>query len=176
MKTIVIYKSKIGFTKKYADWIAESLSSDIYEVSKVNIDMLSSYDTIIYGGSLYAGGILGVKIITENIDKLNDKKVIVFATGASPLKESVVNEVKNKNFTNDQLNCIKFFYMRGGFDFSKLNLVDKFLMNMLKWKIKSKGKEKLTGDEIGMLSIYDKPVDYTLKKNIDSIINYVNQK
>ncbi|GEA31640.1 flavodoxin [Clostridium beijerinckii] len=28
MKTVVIYKSKTGFTKKYAKWIAEELSAD----------------------------------------------------------------------------------------------------------------------------------------------------
>ncbi len=27
MKTIVVYKSKTGFTKKYAEWISEELST-----------------------------------------------------------------------------------------------------------------------------------------------------
>ena len=47
-------------------------------------------------------------------------------------------------------------------------------MTLLKWKIRSKKKEELTTDEIGMLAVYDKPVDFTMKKNIDSIITYVN--
>lgn len=37
MKTIVIYKSKTGFVRKYAEWISEELSADIYDVSDVNI-------------------------------------------------------------------------------------------------------------------------------------------
>lgn len=49
-------------------------------------------------------------------------------------------------------------------------------MSILKWKINSKKKEELTSDEIGMLAIYDKPVDYTLRKNIDSIIDYLKSK
>ena len=174
MKTVVIYKSKTGFTKKYAEWIAEDLSADIFDVSKVNVNMLTSYDTIIYGGSLYAVGISGIKIITENIEKLKDKKVIVFATGASPLSDDVINGVIDKNFTTEQQKCIKFFYLRGGFDFSKLNLFDKTLMTLMKWKIKNTKPEDLTPDEIGMLTIYDKPVDFTMRKNIDEIINHVN--
>ena len=83
MKTIVIYRSKTGFTRKYAQWITEALSADIFDISKVNDNMLSDYDTIIYGGSLYAAGITGVKYIKQNLAKLKDKKVIVFATGAS---------------------------------------------------------------------------------------------
>ena len=174
MKNIVIYKSKTGFTKKYARWIAEDLSADIFDVSKVTMSILTSYDTIIYGGSLYAGGIIGVKLIKENINKLKDKKVVVFATGASPLREDVINEVRNKNFTKEQQEDIKFFYLRGGFNYSKLNPFDKFLMILLKWKIKTKKEEELTNDEIGMLTAYDKPVDFTMKKNIERIITYVN--
>ncbi|AWK52850.1 flavodoxin [Clostridium beijerinckii] len=174
MKTIVIYKSKTGFTKKYAKWIAEDLPADIFEVSKVTINKLIEYDTIIYGGSLYAVGINGVKLITQNINKLKDKKVVVFATGASPSREDVVNEIRNKNFTKEQQEHIKFFYLRGGFNYNKLNPFDKILMLLLKWKIKNKKKEELTNDEIGMLAIYDKPVDFTMKKNIERIITYVN--
>ena len=174
MKTIVIYKSKTGFTKKYAKWIAEDLTADIFEVSKVTINKLIEYDTIIYGGSLYAVGINGVKLITQNINKLKDKKVVVFATGASPSREDVVNEVRNKNFTKEQQEHIKFFYLRGGFNYSKLNPFDKILMLLLKWKIKNKKKEELTNDEIGMLAIYDKPMDFTMKKDIERIITYVN--
>lgn len=173
MKTVVIYKSKTGFAKKYAEWIAEDLSADIFDVSKVKIQMLTEYDTIIYGAGLYAVGINGVKLITQNLDKLKHKKIVVFATGASPLREDVINDITNRNFTPDQLKYIKFFYLRGGFNYSILKPFDKFLMTLLKWKMKSKNKKDLTADEIGMLAIYDKPVDFTRKDNIDKIINYV---
>jgi hypothetical protein len=46
------------------------------------MSILASYDTIIYGGSLYVRGIIGIKLIKENINKLKDKKEVVFATGA----------------------------------------------------------------------------------------------
>lgn len=170
MKTVVVYKSKTGFTKKYAQWIAEDLSADIFEVSKINIDMLTSYDTIIYGGSLYAVGILGVKNITKNIDKLKDKKIIVFATGASPSRIEAINEVKDANFTNEQQKYIRFFYLRGGFNYSKLSTFDKFLMTLLKLKIKM--KKELTSDEKGMLACYDRPADFAKKTNLVELIKY----
>ena len=173
MKTIVIYKSKTGFTKKYAEWIAEELSADIFDASKVNINMLNKYDTIVYGGSLYAVGIIGVKLIKKNINKLKDKRLVVFATGASPSRDNDINQIINKNFTVDEQKYIKFFYLRGGFNYKKLNPFDKFLMTLLKWKIKSKKQKELSADEIGMLAVYDKPVDFTARKNIDEIIAYV---
>ena len=174
MKTAVIYKSQTGFTKKYAEWISEELLADIFEVSKVTSDMLIRYDNIIFGGSLHAVGISGVKLITENINKFKDKRVVVFATGASPERENVINEVNNKNFTEDEQKSIKFFYLRGGFNYKGLKIVDKFLMQLLKFKIKSKKREELTSDEMGMIAVYDKAVDFTRKKDIDKIIDYVN--
>ncbi|WP_026888656.1 flavodoxin domain-containing protein [Clostridium beijerinckii] len=174
MKTVVIYKSKTGFTRKYAEWVAEELSADIFNASKVNINTLNKYDTIIYGGSLYAVGIIGIGLIKKNINKLKDKRLVVFATGASPSRDNVINEVINKNFTVDEQKYIKFFYLRGGFNYNKLNFFDKFLMTLLKLKIKNKKKEDLSADEKGMLAIYDKPVDFTDKKDISKIITYVS--
>jgi len=174
MKTVVIYKSKTGFTKKYAEWIAEKLSADIINASKVTTNTLTAYDTVIYGGGLYIIGINGVKLITQNIDNLKDKKVAVFATGATPSREEAISEVRDKNFTFEQQKHIQFFYLRGGFDYSNLKPFDKVLMILLKWKMKMKREKELTPDERGMLASYDKPVDFTRRKNIDEIIAYVN--
>ena len=175
MKAMVIYKSKTGFTKKYSEWISEELSADIFDISDVTTNMLTAYDSVIYGGGLYAAGINGVKFITQNLDKLKDKKVVVFATGVSPLRDDLVREVKDKNFNSEQQKVIRFFYLRGGFDYRKLNLLDKMLMTLLKTSIKwkKKKKKKLTSDEIGMLEIYDKPTDYTRKNKISELIAYV---
>ncbi|ACL75015.1 flavodoxin domain-containing protein [Ruminiclostridium cellulolyticum] len=176
MKAVVVYKSKSGFVKKYAQWIAEELQADIYEASKIDVNMLMLYDTIIYGGGLYAVGINGLKILTKNLDKLKDKKLVAFATGATPSRSEDIEKVKNANFTPEQQKYIRFFYLRGGFDYTRLKLIDKVLMNLLKLKIKSKNKNKLIPDEKGMLAAYDEPIDFTSKKNIEELILYVKAK
>jgi menaquinone-dependent protoporphyrinogen IX oxidase len=172
MKIVVIYKSKTGFTKKYAEWISKELSADIFNVSKVTTNILTAYDTVIYGGGLYIVGINGVKLITKNLDKLKDKKVVVFATGMSPFRVEAINEVRNKNLTTEEQKHIQFFYLRSGFDYSKLKPFDRLLMTLLKWKIKI--KKELTPDERAILASYGNPVDFTRKKNIDEIITYAN--
>lgn len=172
MKAVVIYKSQTSFTKKYAEWIAEELGADIFHVSEANVDMLKNYDTVIYGGGLYASGINGVKFITENSESLKGKKIIVFATGASVGRAEEVDGVKNKNFTAEQQKYIKFFYLRGGFNYEKLSTLNKILMTLLKWKLKT--KKDLTPDERGMLASYDHPVDFVKKKNVQELVAYAN--
>lgn len=174
MKTLVIYKSNTGFVKKYAEWIFQDLSADMIEVLMANPAMLCSYDTIIYGGSLHAAGIIGLNFVKENLAKLKDKKVIVFAAGATPYREETIKEVRNKNFTPQEQEQIKFFYLRGGFDFSKLKLLDKLLMTILWIKIKMKKQHELTSDEKGMLAAYHNPADFTKKEYIKPLVDWAN--
>jgi len=86
MHTIVIYRSKSGNTRKYAEWIAEELGADLLEASRCGIERISQYDTVVYGGGLYATGINGVKLITNNLRRLKGKKIAVFATAGSIIK------------------------------------------------------------------------------------------
>lgn len=174
MKTLVFYNSKTGFVKKYAEWIAEELKADLLTFENVDCSTLQSYDTIVYGGGLYAGGINGVGKIKRNLTKLEGKKVIIFVSGASPWSEKVLNEIRNKNFTPEQQQKIKFFYLRGGFDLTKLGFFDRFLMKLLKMKIMSKKKKgiPLDGDETGMLNAMENPVDFTKKENINELVDH----
>lgn len=171
MEIIVLYKSKGGFAKKYAQWIAQELEADLYDASNISVDHLKAYDRVVFGGGLYAVGINGVKIITNNMGVLKGKKIAVFATGASPGREEVIQEVKDNNFTPEQQNDIGFFYLRGGFDYAKLGVIDKILMKLLKLKLSS--KKDLTADETGMLMAYSNPVDFTRQDKIAPLVDYI---
>ena len=172
MKIIVAFKSKSGYTRKYAEMIAEELSADIYDASNITLENLKNYDVIIYGGGLYAGGINGIKLIKNNLDELKDKKIVVFAVGATPGRKDEIKHIIDTNFTESECEKFKFLYLRGGFDFSKLGLIDKILMLMLKIKLKS--KKNLSLDEKGMLEAYSTSVDFTRRKNIEELISFVN--
>lgn len=173
IKSVVVYSSITGFTRKYAEWIAEDLSCDIYSVKDITLEKLLEYDIIIYGGSLHASGITGIKIIKTNLSKLTNKKLVIFATGASPYKEKLLDEIREKNFTPEEGKQVKIFYLRGGFNYSKLNLTNKVLMFLFKWSILMKPREKRTPDEISMLASYDHPVDFTKQENTKEILDFI---
>ena len=169
MKTIVAYKSKPGYTKTYAEWIAQELGCDIKENAELS-DIIG-YDTIIYGGGMYAGGFNGVKLITKNLDKLSGKKIVLFAVGSNPGREHEMQPFWDKVLTAGQQEIIGHFYLRGGFDFSKLTSGDKILMKMLRVRLQ-KLKER-SEDEQGMLDAYDTPVDFRNRENIRPLLDYV---
>jgi len=168
---VVVYRSKSGFTKRYAQWISEELKCDLLQGKKVSVADLQKYDIILYGGGLYAIGLNGIKLITKNFNELKNKKLFVFGVGATPVRSETTQEVMNANIPSQQQGKIEFFYLRGGFDYKKLSPMNKLLMYLLKIKLK-KAKDP-DADSRGMLASYTHPVDFVKRKNIEQIINRI---
>jgi menaquinone-dependent protoporphyrinogen IX oxidase len=171
-KTAVVYRTKYGSTKKYADWIAEAVGADLLDAAKIRIGDLLGYDTIIYGGGLYAGGILGFSLIKKNYEKLSGKNLIVFAVGATLKKEDAAKEVKEINLP-EEMRSIPFFLLRGGLNYKKMNVIDRVLMFLRVNSIKKKDPGTLDNDSKGVLATYGKVVDFTSKKAIEPIVSLI---
>lgn len=73
MKTIVIYNSQTGFTKRYAQWIAEETGADCYELSEAKKKNMDEYEAIIYGGWACAGSISKLSWFKSNIERWSGK-------------------------------------------------------------------------------------------------------
>ena len=173
MKNIVIYKSKYGSTKQYAKWIAEELECECFDAKEVKAEDLVKYDTIVYGGGLYAEIINGVHLITKNFELLKDKKVAIFTTGITPLdcREYYDNEVFEKNFKNGLPENVKIFNYLGKMILSELTLVHRTALKTLK-KIMS-GKENPTEMEKLLVELCDADGDFSDKAEIKTLIEYI---
>ncbi|HSR04001.1 MAG TPA: flavodoxin domain-containing protein [Proteiniclasticum sp.] len=176
MKAAVLYRSKTGFTKKYAEWIAEDLSVDAHDLDDVRnlSELLQGIDTLVFGGGLYAIGINGLKKLLADESMRDIRNVFIFCTGLSIDSDEVQREIYENNIKDiDKLN-IKLYYYRGGFDFKKLNRLDQLLMRILKLKIVLKKKRKaLASDEVGMLAVFNRQVDFTDQKLIRKLVQDV---
>lgn len=172
--TVVVYKSRYGSTKKYAQWISEEIKADLFDKSKIDISKLKEYDTIIYGGGLYASGISGVSIIINNYEKLKDKRLVVFTVGlGSTDREEVFIPIIEKNFSKEMLEKIKFFHLRGGIDYKKLGLVHRSMMAMLKLVICRKDPNELSDEDKEFLDTYGRQVDFADKKTIVPLLLFL---
>ncbi len=173
MKALVIYRSKTGNSKVYAKWIARQIGGDLREYKTVSPSIFVAYDTIIYGAGLYASGINGIRLITDNLQALKDKQVIVFATGATPERPETTEWIRNRHFTPEQQRLVQFFYLRGGFDFRKLHPADKMLMTLLRWRLML--KQDKSPDDRGMLAAFSHPLDFTQQQNLAPLLLSLRQ-
>ncbi|MDR2697614.1 MAG: flavodoxin domain-containing protein [Holophagales bacterium] len=163
----VIYKSAYGTTKRYAEWIADELDAELMEYKTVSSSLLGEYDIIVYGGGLYASGILGADLVA----KRHCENIVLFTVGlANPAKTDYTEIMEKSGLTEGA----GVFHLRGGIDYKKLNLVHKGMMAMMKkMSIDKKSYEELNSEERAFVDTYGGKVDFTDKGAIAPLIEYV---
>jgi len=173
MNPVVVYKSKYGSTKTYAEWISKELGCSVFDAKDVKINDLLKYDTIIYGGGLYAEVIAGVTLITKNIEKLEGKRIVVFTTGITPIncRDYYDKLVVEKNFKGYTKERIKVFNFLGKMILDELSFVHRTAIKSLK-KLMSE-KENPSEMEKLLITLCDCDGDFTDKNSITELIDYV---
>lgn len=168
MKTIVIYNSQTGFTKRYAQWIAEATGADCFELSEAKKKNMATYGAIIFGGWACAGGISKLSWFKGNIDKWADKKLIAFCVGGSPIDNPEIEIALKQNFKESELKKVNVFYCPGGFNYEKMSPPSKFMMKIFIKTLKAK-KDKTEADK-EMIKMISTSYDISDKKYIEPIL------
>lgn len=148
MKGIIIYGSKYGSAEKYANELGRLLCFDVCDHSNLETSP-NSYDTIIYGGSLYAGKVIGLEKTLKKFPDIDGRKLIIFTVGLrDPQSALNVNEAKGAVakalqsaglvYFDDQV-----FLLRGRMKSEKLNFVHRMMM-----KYVHSHPEKIMADQL----------------------------
>ncbi len=169
MKTAVIYTSQTGFTKQYAEWIAEDVQGDCMTVAEAEKKDLSGYDAIVFGGWCFAGSIKKLDWFKKKAAQWTDKKKIVYAVGASPLENPELQEGLRKNFTDEEWAQISVFYCPGGLCYEKMNGVSRVMMKMFVRMLAKNKSEK----EQAMAKMLSKSYDISDRKYIALMVEYL---
>ncbi len=155
MKTIVIYTSQTGFTKRYAEWIAKRMNADILnlkDVRKKADGFFDGYDAIVYGGWCMAGKVVKSAWFLEKAPGWRGKRLAIFAVGSSPDGTPEVAEAMKQLLTDEQREYIRAFYCQGGINYGRMSLPYRLAMklfsNSLRNKKNATAKEKEMGEFI----------------------------
>ncbi|WP_099466923.1 flavodoxin domain-containing protein [Konateibacter massiliensis] len=132
MNTIIIYSSKYGCTADCAEYLKSGLSDSakLTDIDKTNSNAiaLESYDTVIFGSSIYVGAISKKmrKFCKENVELLSKKRVGIFLCCGFPEQ---AKEYLTTNFPSTLLKSaivIKDFGGEARID--KMKFIDKSIM------------------------------------------------
>jgi len=171
MNTIVVYKSKYGNTKQYAEIIASKLNCQAIDFSKANKKELLKYDNVIFGAGVYIGK---MKSIKSAMNLFKNKPITVYACGGSLDDLENENNILNKNLTPEQQSMHKFFYLPGGMDVSKVKGFMKFMFKMMR-KMLEKKKDK-TKDETEFLNGLINPTYHVDEKHTEDLVSYISNQ
>ena len=174
MKTLIIYTSQTGFTKKYADWLAQKTGGDLLDLKdaqKKNDAFFDGYEAIVYGGWVMAASVVKVKWFLNKAASWKGKKLAVYCVGGSPNDNPDV-EVMLKNMLNDeQREYIRAFYCQGGFNYERMNAPSRLAMKMFVSALKK--KKDPTEEEKIMTEMVAKSYDISDEKYLEPVIDYL---
>lgn len=85
MKTLIIYRSFFGTTKRYAELLHEEIESDMDKYNKVDEATLLKYDMVILCTATYAGWISLSGYLKKHWHILEGRIVILVVIGAAPV-------------------------------------------------------------------------------------------
>lgn len=176
MRTIIIYNSKTGYTKSYAEMLSKELEAEAVEMKALKSVKLNDYDTILYGAGVMAGNINGLKKMIKQLKMTTGKNIILFAVGANAPSKKNIDDLIEKNL---KANGIEYplFYLQGGFDPEKLGAVYRVMLGKISKRIKAKEEKdpsSLSDEDREFLAFFNGVHDYVRVENIDEIVAYVH--
>ncbi len=171
-RIVVLYGTKYGSTKRYAEWIAEITCAEIFEVSTFDQSLLDDYDVVLFGSPVYLGKIKYISFVKRNRRILSTKKVIIFSVTLLPPDDLRQKRIFQRSLPIEVRKNVAYYPLRGVFNFRKLSFVDKLLMSEprirlhVNWWIKrnKEAKERL----VRFYSL----LDWTSKDAIEPIVMF----
>ena len=162
MNKLVIYKSKTGFTKEYAGHIAQAVGAQLMPLCDVSQVVMDRFETVIFGGGLYAGRINGLEKLKKLYCSSTATRLVVFACGATPNEAAgAIESMWKQNFTDMELSAVPHFYMQGGLAYEKMSPADRFAMKAV---AKLKGSRALEASHDISSEKYAEPLIELVRK------------
>ena len=92
MNSIIVYGSRYGSTKRYAERLAQM--TGLQTVFFKDVKTVADYDRIVYLGALCAGGVMGLK---KTVSSLSPNQELIVATVglADPTDAENVNHIRD---------------------------------------------------------------------------------
>lgn len=170
MKTLIIYGSQYGSTKRYAERLSEITRFEAIDYKQAND--IKGFDRIIFMGGLYAGGVLGLK---KTVGKMAENQELIIVTVGvtdpneteyfSQIRKSIKNQIP-ANLYNEE----KVFHLRGAIDYNKLVFKHRVMMSMFHKMVQKMPESQRTADANAMLETYDKQVDFVDFNALEKIV------
>ncbi|MCR5193753.1 MAG: flavodoxin domain-containing protein [Bacteroidales bacterium] len=170
---IIIYGSQYGTARQYAEELGRRTNTEVK--SYKDATDINDYDTIIYIGALYAGGVKGMKEAFGKLTTHAGKRIFIATVGvADPtdLKytESIQNNIR-KQLGQELFEVAHIYHLRGGIDYSQLGLRHKVMLWMFyKMSLRIPENER-PADVRAMIETYGKQVNFIDMSSLGCLID-----
>lgn len=150
MKSIVVYHSKYGSTREYAEWIGAETGAEVVALKEAKRKDLAGYDAVAFGGPFYAGRLKIAEYVTRVAPGLSGKRLAFFAVTARPAGDAGIVTDYERAVPEEIRKSMRFFALPGRIRFSVMNVFERGVMKMMK----AKEMDRVSKEEAGELVKY----------------------
>lgn len=174
MQVTVVYSSKYGSTKRYAEELHRRHPGALLELKDFRPKSLRG-DVVVFFAPIYAFGLLNLSTLERDISRMQGKKVAIFCVGASNYNKKEFRRLYRQHF-DGPLKDVPAFYGRGAWQRDKMTRMDKILLRLNYQTIKNKHKDKLQPWEEEFLTIYGKNWDWVDFSYLDALEEWLKAR
>ena len=158
MKTIILYGSRYGSTKAYAQELARRLGCQAVSLDQANPEDVKKYDCVVIGGGLYANKAVGSKAVARMAPLLKDKHVAVFTVGITPPTcYDALRVGWKQSYPQLVRQDVDFFHLTGVLDPQNLSWFHRTILRLLQKSLRKRAGKDLSQDEWIMLDALENP-------------------
>lgn len=176
MRIVVVYRSRYGHARSYAEWIAEDLGADLIDLAENPTPSFDGATALVLVTPIYAGGLVGAKEFKTQAERAPDAALVGVTVGASNPAVSKNLEAYGtmiaKHFPQSLRSRMRWFHLRGGLDYPKMSRLHRLMM----WGVTRMAKREATkgdADAQQMIDTYGSVVDFRDRSAIAPIVEHV---
>jgi menaquinone-dependent protoporphyrinogen IX oxidase len=126
MKGIILYESKNGATKEYAEWLAQDTGFECRPAKKAG--KLAAYDLVVMGSCVRMYKVSLGPWIAKKWDKLKGKKLALFTVAGAPKGSADREKALAAAVTPEIKAALPHFPLDGRMKFDSMRWIDRKLM------------------------------------------------
>jgi menaquinone-dependent protoporphyrinogen IX oxidase len=132
MKTLILYKSKYGSTREYAQFIHRSCpGADICDLDNFDYGEIGYYDNIVLASRTYMGNIDASNFLVHHWSSLQNKNIYLLVVGMID-PEAPASKESYLKIPAHIREHIKYLKVPGRLDMQKLNWFERLVVKMQK--------------------------------------------
>jgi menaquinone-dependent protoporphyrinogen IX oxidase len=132
VKSIVVYHSKYGSTREYAEWIGAETGAEVVALKEAKGKDLAGYDAVAFGCPFYAGKLKIAEFVMRVAPGLSGKRLAFFAVTARPAGDAGIVTDYERAVPEEIRKGMRFFALPGRIRFSVMNVFERGVMKMMK--------------------------------------------
>jgi menaquinone-dependent protoporphyrinogen IX oxidase len=161
-KGALIYSSRYGATRQYAEWIGQQLQIPAMDVDELYPGELGGFDYLVLGTSVYIGKMLIKGWLHHHLEQLRSKQLVLFVVCGTPSSEKQKQEqIVRDNVPEGLIPMENIFFLPGRLTIGDLSWKDRLLLKM------GARVEK----DLSKRAAMSRDIDGVKKENITGVVN-----